>query len=65
MVRTKLLLRIADLIEENVEKLGRLELLCTGKPMTQSKNFEVPMAANIFRCTIRKSCKKFHRLTSP
>lgn len=52
LVRARLLLRLADLIDENADELGRLEALCSGKPMTQSKTFEVPMASNIFRCKL-------------
>ncbi|KAH0835370.1 Aldehyde dehydrogenase [Fonsecaea pedrosoi] len=47
--RCKLLLRLADLIEANAEELGRLEALCSGKPMSQTRQFEVPLAANVFR----------------
>ncbi|OAL38851.1 hypothetical protein AYO20_02057 [Fonsecaea nubica] len=47
--RCKLLLHLADLIEENAEELGRLEALCSGKPMSQTRQFEVPLAANVFR----------------
>ncbi|OAG42246.1 hypothetical protein AYO21_03414 [Fonsecaea monophora] len=47
--RAKLLLRIADLIDEHADEFGRLEALCTGKPMTQTRKFEVPMASGIFR----------------
>jgi acyl-CoA reductase-like NAD-dependent aldehyde dehydrogenase len=48
--RAAILLRIADLIEQNVDELARLEALCSGKPVSNSKTVEIPLAAKTFRC---------------
>jgi aldehyde dehydrogenase (NAD+) len=47
--RTKVLLKIADLIEKNAEELAELETLDNGKPLFESKNIDVPGAAETFR----------------
>ncbi len=47
--RGKLLLKLADLIEKNAEKLIKLELLDTGKPISQLRNGEIPLTASIIR----------------
>ncbi|MCB9994614.1 MAG: aldehyde dehydrogenase family protein [Hyphomicrobiaceae bacterium] len=46
--RALVLLRVADLIEENVERMALIETLETGKPITQSRN-EVSGAADLWR----------------
>ncbi|MEN8191421.1 MAG: aldehyde dehydrogenase family protein [Bacteroidota bacterium] len=43
------LLKLADLVEANAEKLAELELLDTGKPITQLLNGEIPLTAAIIR----------------
>jgi phenylacetaldehyde dehydrogenase len=47
--RAKLLWKIADLIEENVEELARLESLDNGKPIMHSTYYDIPAAADSFR----------------
>jgi len=47
--RGNLLLKLADLVETNAEELIELELLDTGKPITQLKKSEIPLTAAIIR----------------
>jgi aldehyde dehydrogenase (NAD+) len=47
--RTRYLLKIADLIEKNLDELAELETLDNGKPIFESKNIDVPAAAETFR----------------
>jgi aminomuconate-semialdehyde/2-hydroxymuconate-6-semialdehyde dehydrogenase len=47
--RSKILLRIADLIERDLEKLARAESIDTGKPLTLARNLDIPRAASNFR----------------
>ncbi|MCL6632550.1 MAG: aldehyde dehydrogenase [Alicyclobacillus herbarius] len=47
--RAKILNRVADLIDERVEELARLETLDTGKPLSLSKSLDIPRAAANFR----------------
>jgi len=47
--RGRLLLKLADLIEENAEELARLETLDNGKPIKYSKASDVPLTADHFR----------------
>lgn len=47
--RTKILLKIADLIEQHAEELAELETLDNGKAIWESKNVDIPMAAETFR----------------
>ncbi|MGH8009905.1 MAG: aldehyde dehydrogenase family protein, partial [Candidatus Binatia bacterium] len=48
-VRTKLLLRIADLIDSHVDELAQLETLDNGKTIMESRHFDIPAAAEVFR----------------
>ena len=50
--RAKYLVRLADLLDEHIEELCRLEALCTGKPMAVARAREVPLASRLFRCKI-------------
>ena len=43
------LLKLADLVEANVDRLADLELQDTGKPISQLKNGEIPLTAAIIR----------------
>ncbi|MCK5457491.1 MAG: aldehyde dehydrogenase family protein, partial [Melioribacteraceae bacterium] len=43
------LLKLADLVEANVDRLADLELQDTGKPISQLKNGEIPLTASIIR----------------
>ncbi|MDD5541763.1 MAG: aldehyde dehydrogenase family protein [Acidobacteriia bacterium] len=47
--RAKLLWRLADLIEQNIDELARLETLDNGKPIYESRNVDMPMVAEVFR----------------
>lgn len=48
--RAKLLLRIADLIDENAAEFLRLESLCSGKPVNAAGMMEIGLASSTFRC---------------
>jgi acyl-CoA reductase-like NAD-dependent aldehyde dehydrogenase len=47
--RTHVLLKIAELIDKNAEELAELETLDNGKPLFESKNIDIPGAAETFR----------------
>jgi aminomuconate-semialdehyde/2-hydroxymuconate-6-semialdehyde dehydrogenase len=47
--RSLLLLRIADLIERDLEKFARAESIDTGKPLSLARNLDIPRAASNFR----------------
>ena len=47
--RSKTLLRIADLIERDLEKLARAESIDTGKPFSLARSLDIPRAASNFR----------------
>jgi len=47
--RSKILLRIADLIERDLEKLARAESIDTGKPLSLARTLDIPRAASNFR----------------
>jgi acyl-CoA reductase-like NAD-dependent aldehyde dehydrogenase len=47
--RTMLLFRIAELIDKHAEKLALLETLDNGKAIFESKNVDIPGAAEVFR----------------
>ncbi|HXW84220.1 MAG TPA: aldehyde dehydrogenase family protein, partial [Candidatus Binataceae bacterium] len=47
--RSRLLLQIADLIEKHADELAELETLDNGKPLFESKNIDIPGAAETFR----------------
>jgi len=47
--RSKILLRVADLIERDTEKLARAESIDTGKPLSLARNLDIPRAASNFR----------------
>ena len=47
--RGKMLLRLADLVEEKADELIELELLDTGKPIGQLQGGEIPLTADIIR----------------
>jgi aminomuconate-semialdehyde/2-hydroxymuconate-6-semialdehyde dehydrogenase len=47
--RSRILLRIADLIERDLEKLARAESIDTGKPLTLARSLDIPRAASNFR----------------
>src|SRR6266850_1903543 len=47
--RSRILLRIADLIERDLEKLARAESIDTGKPFSLARTLDIPRAASNFR----------------
>src|SRR5213080_3285244 len=47
--RSKILLRIADLVERNLEKFARAESIDTGKPLSLARGLDIPRAAANFR----------------
>ncbi|MBZ5523166.1 MAG: aldehyde dehydrogenase family protein [Acidobacteriia bacterium] len=47
--RGKVLWRLADLIEKNIEELAELETLDNGKPIFESRYVDMPMVADVFR----------------
>ncbi len=47
--RTRCLLKIADLIEQHADELAELETLDNGKAIFESKNIDIPGAAETFR----------------
>jgi aminomuconate-semialdehyde/2-hydroxymuconate-6-semialdehyde dehydrogenase len=47
--RSDLLLRIADLIERDLEKFARAESIDTGKPLALARSLDIPRAVSNFR----------------
>ena len=47
--RQKILLRIADAIDANTEKLSMIETLDNGKPIRETRHMDIPLAADHFR----------------
>src|SRR5438270_7215367 len=47
--RSKLLLRIAEIIERDLEKFARAESIDTGKPITLARSLDIPRAVANFR----------------
>ncbi len=47
--RGKLLWRLADLLESNIEEFAQLESLDNGKPLTIARAADVPLAVDLFR----------------
>ncbi|HEY4257394.1 MAG TPA: aldehyde dehydrogenase [Candidatus Udaeobacter sp.] len=47
--RSKILLRLADLIERDLEKLARAESIDTGKPVSLARALDIPRAVANFR----------------
>ena len=47
--RSRILLRIADLIERDLAKLARAESIDTGKPLALARSLDIPRAASNFR----------------
>src|SRR5437660_7354568 len=47
--RSRILLRIADCIERDLEKLARAESIDTGKPSSIARTLDIPRAASNFR----------------
>ena len=47
--RGKLLWRLADLVEKNIEELSELETLDNGKPIFESRYVDMPMVVDVLR----------------
>jgi len=47
--RSRVLLRIADFIERDLEKFARAESIDTGKPLSLARSLDIPRAASNFR----------------
>ena len=47
--RSRILLRIAELIERDLEKFGRAESIDTGKPLSLARSLDIPRAVANFR----------------
>ena len=47
--RGRLMNRLADLIEENIDELAELETLDNGKPISESRNVDLPLVIDCFR----------------
>jgi acyl-CoA reductase-like NAD-dependent aldehyde dehydrogenase len=47
--RSRVLWRIADLVEKNIDELAELETLDNGKPIFESRYVDMPMVADVFR----------------
>ena len=62
--RTKVLLRIADLLDEQNKEIATLESLDNGKTFFESSKIDVPFVANLFRY-FAGWATKFHGDTIP
>src|SRR5512133_2053255 len=47
--RGKVLWRVADLLEQNIDEIAELETLDNGKPIFESRYVDVPMVIDVFR----------------
>jgi acyl-CoA reductase-like NAD-dependent aldehyde dehydrogenase len=47
--RGRLIWRLADLIEKNIDELAELETLDNGKPIFESRNVDMPMVVDVLR----------------
>ena len=47
--RGKLLWRVADLIEKNIDEIAEIETLDNGKPIFESRYVDLPMVVEVFR----------------
>jgi len=47
--RQKLMLRLADLIDENLTELAQIEVLDNGKPLGEAKAVDIPLSAELIR----------------
>ncbi|HVS70239.1 MAG TPA: aldehyde dehydrogenase family protein [Phycisphaerae bacterium] len=47
--RGKILFRLADLVEKNLEELARLESLDNGKPLNDARTADLPLAIDCYR----------------
>jgi len=62
--RGRLINRLADLVEDNIDELAELETLDNGKPITESRTGDLPMVVDTFRY-YAGWCDKIHGQTIP
>ncbi len=62
--RAKILFKMADLIEQRLDRIATLETLDNGKPIFESRYVDVPMVAEVFRY-YGGWCTKIHGETIP
>ena len=48
--RGRLIWKLADLLEENLEEFAKLETLDNGKPLKIARIGDAPFAIDVFRC---------------
>jgi acyl-CoA reductase-like NAD-dependent aldehyde dehydrogenase len=51
--RQACMLKFADLVERDAERLAILESLPTGKPVTPTMQFDIAHMVEVWRCTLR------------
>src|SRR5690625_296027 len=56
--RSRLIYKLADLMEENKEELAQLDTLDNGKPIAETTTADVPLAIEHFRSEERRVGKK-------
>ncbi|MGA8149956.1 MAG: aldehyde dehydrogenase family protein [Terriglobales bacterium] len=47
--RGRIIWRLADLVEKNIEELAEIETLDNGKPISESRNIDMPMVVDVLR----------------
>jgi phenylacetaldehyde dehydrogenase len=47
--RGRIVWKLGELIQQNLDEMARLESLCTGKTLFDSGKVEIPFAAEVFR----------------
>jgi phenylacetaldehyde dehydrogenase len=47
--RARVLLKLADLIEENADKIAQTDSLDLGKPLMVARDYDIPFVADVFR----------------
>src|SRR3954468_19888533 len=62
--RGRLINRLADLIEDNIDEMAELETLDNGKPISEARNGDLPMVVDTFRY-YAGWCDKIHGQTIP
>lgn len=50
--RAACMLKFADLVEQNMEELARLETICVGKPISGMLGWEIPHMTGCYRCML-------------
>ena len=58
--RAKILIKIADLIDENLDKLANAESKDQGKPVGLAKRMDIPRAALNFRAFAESICHQLN-----